>query len=71
MDSMDILGQDIIPGTIIKEIAPLGNVTLIPGIHSSPLNCRPLNCRLLPLTITVDYRLVTNNRRLSTAARGP
>ena len=66
MDSMDILGQDIIPGTIIRELAPLGNVTLIPGIHSSPLNCR-----LLPLTITVDYRLVTNNRRLSTADRGP
>jgi len=31
---MDILGQDIIPGTIIRELAPLGNVTLIPGIHS-------------------------------------
>ena len=64
MDSMDILGQDIIPGTIIRELAPLGNVTLIPGIHSSPLNCR-----LLPLTITVDSRLVTKNRRLLTADR--
>ena len=30
---MDILGQDIIPGTIIRELAPLGNVTLIPGIQ--------------------------------------
>ena len=64
MDSMDILGQDIIPGTIIRELAPLGNVTLIPGIHSSPLNCR-----LLPLAITVDSRLVTKNRRLLTADR--